>query len=322
MAGVRIITTGGTIASLPRENGDLTAALQGEALVRRLGVDCSVDIYSCVTIGSFAFDYDTLRQVAVDVLLAIQSPNVTGVVVTHGTDTLEETAFFLSLVAGGSNKPIVLTGAQLDASHPQSDGYRNLKDAICVATAKNANTLGVVVVFSGFVYSAREVRKVDTSAFEAFSSPGWGPVGRVDGERVYASRFIEERPVIPLATPQPVALIRLGIGMTGEELRGMVLGYRGIVIQAFGRGNAHPSIFPEVETFIRNGIPVVITSRCIRGAVMPLYGNGGGRDLERAGAWFAGDLSGEKARLLLGLLLANSYSCETMKESIEAWSTP
>ena len=322
MAGVKIITTGGTIASLPHENGDVTAALQGQAFARRLGVDCTVDIQAAVTIGSFAFDYATLQRVASDVLQSLESPDVIGVVVTHGTDTMEETSFFLSLVISGTGKPVVLTGAQLDASHPASDGLRNLKDAICVAQSKEAAAWGPVVTFSGFVYAAREVRKVDTNAMEAFSSDGWGPVGRVDGDHVHVARRIRMNPTIPLAVPKPVALIRLGVGMTGQEIARMAQGYEGIVLQAFGRGNAHPSIAPVVESLVDYGVPVIITSRCLRGGVLPIYGGGGGRDLERAGAWFAGDLSGEKARVLLGLLLANGSSQAEMRAAIEAWSIP
>jgi L-asparaginase len=322
MAIIQIVATGGTIASLPQANGDVTAAISGEHFLHRYGVAGEVQIHSSVTKGSFAFDYQTLHDVANDVLEIAGQPDVSGVVVTHGTDTMEETAFFLSMVAGGMAKPVVITGAQLDASHPTSDGTRNLADAIRVAQTPEAANWRAVVVFGGFIHSAREVRKVDTCALEAFDSPGYGAVGRVDEDRVLIARRLPEFPTLPLAIPEPVALIRLGVGMTGKEFRHMADGYRGVVVEAFGRGNGHPSLVPEVESLVKQGVPVVVTSRCLRGPVYPVYGGGGGRDLERAGAWFAGDLSGEKARLLLGLLLGNGFQSHEMAKIVSAYSTP
>jgi L-asparaginase len=313
-----IITTGGTIASLPRANGDVIAVLEGDELLRNQRNSESIRINNVTTLGSFAFTYNTLYEIAQHVQTALMDDTVEGIVITHGTDTLEETSFFLSLVCNRS-KPIVLTGAQLDASHPSSDGHRNLMDAVCVARFKQAANWGPVVVFGGYIYAAREARKVDTNGLEAFAAPGWGPLGRVDQDRVIVARTLTAQPLLQPAIPKSVALIRLCIGMTGDEIAQLANGYKGLVIQAFGRGNAHPSVSPEVQGLVSRGIPVVITSRCISGAVAPVYGNGGGRDLERAGAWFAGDLSGEKARLLLGLLLTHGTNGETSKSFLLQW---
>lgn len=317
LAYVQILTTGGTISSLPQESGDVSATLSGENLVSRLGVTGNIKVQSSVTIGSFAFDYETLNAVAMNVIDALGSPEVSGVVVTHGTDTMEETAFYLSLVSAQFQKPVILTGAQLDASYTFSDGTRNLQDAVCAAQSKELVNFGALIVFGGFVHAARDVCKVDTNALEAFASPGWGPVARVDNQDVIVARYVKKLPKLKPAIPEPVALIRLGIGITGREFRKMVDGFSGVVMEAYGRGNAHPTISPEVDRLINQGVPVIVTSRCLRGSVLPVYGGGGGKELERAGAWFAGDLTGEKARILLGTLLANQKTWDEMKQLVE-----
>ncbi|HET7657773.1 MAG TPA: asparaginase domain-containing protein, partial [Bacillales bacterium] len=209
---MEVITTGGTIASLRKENGDVIAALNGKELVQKLGITDHVQVTTSATIGSFGFEMKTLRKVALDVIKALKSEDVSGVVVTHGTDTMEETAFYLSMVTSLIKKPLALTGAQINASSENGDGPINLRDSIRFAQSEQASELGAVIVFGGFIYLARDVRKVDTSALEAFQSPGYGPVGRVDEGEVSISRFGNTRPVLPPLEPIPVSLIRLGIG--------------------------------------------------------------------------------------------------------------
>lgn len=313
MKYVQVITTGGTIASLPTPDGDVAATLSGQDLLARLGIKEDIKIKSSVTINSFNFDYATLYTVAKDVIEALKKPEIKGVVVTHGTDTIEETAYYLSLVTSSYKKPVILTGAQLDPSYPFTDGTKNLQDAIHAADSEKIANFGTLVVFAGYVYPARDVQKVDTNALQGFDAPDWGPVARVDNGRVIVTRDIKPTIHLDAVVPEPVALIRLGIGMTGKELKQMTEGYRGVVIEAFGRGNAHHTISEEVKLLVEKQIPVVLTSRCIRGAVLPVYGNGGGKDLERAGTWFAGDLAGEKARILLGTMLALGKTWEEMK---------
>ncbi|WAH36465.1 asparaginase [Alicyclobacillus dauci] len=319
---VQIITTGGTIASLPRENGDVIATLNGDEFIRRMGVNGNIEISESVKIGSFGFNYETLRDVALDVVNALSSPEVVGVVVTHGTDTMEETAFYLSITTSHIKKPVILTGAQLDASYMASDGANNLRDAICAAQVPALGEGGALISFAGFLYNAREVTKIDTTAIEAFESLNWGPIGRIDKDDVWISRRLSTKTSMKIAVPSSVALIRLAVGMTGEEVRKMAQGYPGVVLQAFGRGNAHPSVSDEVRRLVENGVPVIVTSRCMRGSVRPVYGNGGGKDLERAGAWFAGDLSGEKARVLLGLMISNQIHCDEMIKILGEYSHP
>jgi L-asparaginase len=148
---------------------------------------------------------------------------------------------------------------------------------------------------------------VHTSALAAFGSPGYGPLGHVDGQRVTYRRRPDRTPPFPLPEgPLPrVDLIRLHAGSDDRFLRcSLESGSRGIVLEATGRGNANERVLPGVEAAVAAGVPVVVCSRCLEGRVEPVYGRGGGQDLAEAGASFAGDLAGPKTRVLLQLTLA------------------
>ena len=321
MGHVVVLATGGTIASVPGEHGDYVASLGGRELVSRVGEAGAVRVDTLFVKGSYAFTLEDLHTLAQAARQYMDDPATEGIVITQGTDTLEETSFYLALVLE-RRKPVALTGAQLPASDPHGDGPRNLAQAIAVARDPEAAAWGPVVVFNGEIHAARDVRKVDTAALDAFKSPGWGPVGLVDRGKVIKARATRERRVLPPAVPRPVALIRLAVGVTGDHILQAATGAEGVVLQAFGRGNAHPSVADAVRRLVEAGVPVVVTSRCVGGLVAPMYGDGGGRDLERAGAWFAGDLAGEKARLLLGLLLAHGIRGQAAQEWLAEWAMP
>lgn len=319
---VELITTGGTIASLPNEDGDVLVTMDGDEFIEHFGIEGDIKVTSSMVIDSSNFTYDLLHKLAQDVIKAINNPEVEGIVITHGTDTMEETAFYLSLITQQYSKPIILTGAQYDASYAFSDGVKNLHDAFQAARSPQLIGCGPVVVFAGFIYAAREVTKVDTNSLEAFGSTAWGPMGRVDDEKIILVRHSKAVRNLELRPLRSVALIRLASGMTKEELERMTAGFDGIVIESFGRGNANKALLSTFQSLIDAGKPVILTSRCHRGEVKPYYGDGGGRDLERAGVWFAGDLDGIKARILLGLLLANELSWDEMHEVVSAYSQP
>jgi L-asparaginase len=223
--------------------------------------------------------------------------------VTHGTDTMEETVYLIDRLLPDQAPPVVLTGAQRAADEADRDGPRNLRDAIRVAASAAASGRGAMIVFGGEIHAAREVRKVHTTAVRAFGSPGHGPIGHVDGERVSFSRRPERRPPVPVPEElAPVDLIRLHAGSDARFLRAAVgSGAHAIVLEGTGRGNANEQVVEGVREAVAAGVPVVVCSRCIEGRVEPVYGRGGGRDLADAGATFAGDLAGPKARVLLQL---------------------
>jgi L-asparaginase len=300
---VVVCSTGGTIAMRPDPaTGKLVPAISGEELVEmiRWPEAPPLELDDFVHVPSFDMHGELALSLARRVLE--HAGRAEGIVVTHGTDTMEETAYLIDRVLA-EETPVVLTGAQRGADEPDADGPRNLRDAIRVASSAEAHGRGAMIVFGGEIHAAREARKVHTSAVRAFASPGYGPVGHVEGNIVVFRRRPERRP--PLDVPDrlaPVDLIRLYAGSDARFIRTSVQsGARAIVLEATGRGNANDQVVEGVREAVVAGVPVVVCSRCAEGRVEPVYGRGGGRDLAEAGAVFAGDLAGPKARVLLQL---------------------
>jgi L-asparaginase len=231
---------------------------------------------------------------------------VEGVVVTQGTDTMEESAYLADLVHDDP-RPIVFTGAQRPFDAPAPDGPANLADALRVAASPAARNFGVLLCFDGLVFAAHGVRKVETLRSGAFAAPGRGPVLRLAGESVRPLA----RPVRPVALPLDLAddlprvdVVACYLGADGTLMRAAAAaGAAGIVLEAFGAGNVPPAIAEATEELVTGGIPVLVCSRVPSGPVVPLYATGGAR-LSRAGAVFAGDLSPWQGRLLLAAALA------------------
>ena len=306
---VVVVSTGGTIAMRPDPaTGKLVPAVGGEELVEMLRWPEAppLELDDFASVPSFDMHGDLALSLSDRVREHCARDGVAGVVVTHGTDTMEETVYLVDRLLD-SDVPVVFTGAQRAADEPDTDGPRNLANAIRVARERTARGRGATIAFAGEVHAAREVRKVHSSALRAFDSPGYGPIGHVDGERVLFRRRPDRSP--PLARPSEplprVDLIRLHAGSDGTLVRASLdAGGRAVVLEGTGRGNANESVLPAVESAVGAGVPVVVCSRCLSGRVEPVYGRGGGKDLAEAGALFAGDLAGPKARVLLQLALA------------------
>lgn len=287
--------------------GKLVPAVSGDELVAMLdwpGDPPALELDDFCNVPSFDMHHELARSLARRV--GEHARRGKGVVVTHGTDTMEETVYLTDRLLPDGVPPVVFTGAQRGAAERDTDGPRNLRNAVRVALS-GASGLGAVVCFDGAIHAAREVRKVHTSRLDAFDSPGYGPIGHVDGERVSLRRLPVRRP--PLRDgegPLPrVDLIGLFAGSDATFLRaGLAAGTRAIVLEGTGRGNANAVVVEGVREVIAAGVPVVVASRCLAGRVEPVYGRGGGKDLADAGAIFAGDLAGPKARVLVQLALA------------------
>jgi L-asparaginase len=304
---VVVVSTGGTIAMRPDPvTGKLVPAVSGDELVEMLAWPEAppIELDDFASVPSFDMHGALGLSLARRVNEHAGRPDVTGIVVTHGTDTMEESVYLIDRLLG-SDKPVVLTGAQRGADERDSDGPRNLRDAISIAASRSAVGLGATIAFAGEIHAAREARKVHTSALRAFDSPGYGPVGHVDAGRVVVGRRPERRPPFPVPERlAPVDVIRLYAGSDARFLRAAVeSGARAIVIEGTGRGNANEQVLEGVREAAAAGVPVVVCSRCVAGRVEPVYGRGGGRDLADAGALFAGDLAGSKARVLLQVAL-------------------
>lgn len=305
---ILVLGTGGTIASCSGTNGR-AATVDVARLCEAAGHPVDRQRLACRDIAlrpSAALSFDDLAQLAHTMREAF-TEGADAVVITHGTDALEETAFVLDLVHDGG-QPVVLTGAQRPFDDPSPDGPRNLAHALDWAADSRAAGTGVTVTFDGSIWPAAGLRKTETLASGAFAAPGRGALGRA-GE---AGIQLFAMPVRPPALLDPhevrelprVDVVPLYLGCGPDALDAVVAGgARGIVLAAFGAGNATPAIVDRVGALIAQGITVAVASRTGSGPVAALYTGGGGADLERAGAVFGGDLSAWQLRLLVAACL-------------------
>lgn len=229
----------------------------------------------------------------------IDQTDADGIVVTHGTDTMEETAYFLDLTLS-INIPVVITGAMRSSNEIGSDGLSNLIAAVKTAVSDQAGDKGVLVVMNGTVHSARYVTKAHSNNLDAFQSFDAGPVGVVTkaGPRFFNTPAVSETFHIG-SIDFTIPLLKAYTGMD-DILLNQLSHCDGVVIEAFGQGNLPPAAAQAVIRLIKAGVPVVIASRCVSGLIQPVYSyDGGGRTLKEAGALFAEGLNGQKARLKL-----------------------
>jgi L-asparaginase len=268
-----------------------------------------------VNLPSSHFTLETLEDIRHRVAKLAESPDVRGVVVTHGTDTMEETAYLLDLTVPGE-KPIALTGAMRTASDVGYEGYANLLAAVRVAAAPAARGLGAVIVFNNEVHAARRVTKMHTLSPAAFQSPGWGPVGRVEGDAVIVDQRLERRRLPWRGLEPRVVLLKLVVGVGPASLEGALeRGARGVVIETLGGGRVPPWWLPMIERARDRGVPVVIASRCPAGPVWDGYGYPGAyRSLLDLGCLFAEGINGQKARIKLMVVLAAAQATRNVAE--------
>lgn len=230
-----------------------------------------------------------------------QAENVDGIVILHGTDTMEETAFYLDVTVD-TETPVVLTGAQRAASDPDPDGPRNVYDAVLVAAYPGSRERGVMIVMDGEIHSARTATKANTQDLDAFDTTtppdlGWVQDGQVNYTGEWASRVH-----VPFPTSAPrVDIIPMYAGADSAALEAAITrGAAGLVIEGVGAGNVNEELFMGILQALQAGTPVVISSRVLRGGVWPIYAYaGGGVSLVDAGAILSHDLSPQKARALL-----------------------
>jgi L-asparaginase len=239
----------------------------------------------------------------------VAQKDVAGVVVTHGTDTLEESAY-LATRSIHTEKPIVFTGAMRNASELGWDGPANLTDAVRVAASDDARGYGALVVLNSRVYAGIDVTKAHTHLLDAFESPGLGPVGVIDDGAVIFRRALPSLPAIiaPSTLGAPVDIVLTYAGADARLLDVSRLSARGIVVAALGRGNVPPPVAAGIARCVEAGTPVVISSRAWRGRVGETYGyEGGGHHLASLGAFLAGGRRPQQARIDLLLALGAGY---------------
>jgi L-asparaginase len=314
---VVVLSTGGTISSRLRD-GALVAADGADEIVARLGAADPTPRRGAVDVrgedvmnkGSYLLTSDDMVAIAQGVRRALADETVIGVVVTHGTDTMEESAYFADLVHD-DQRPVVFTGAQRAADMADSDGIRNLADAIQVASDPATRGFGSLILFEGGVFAAAGTVKRQTLASAAFGTNGLGPLGWVWGGVLNVQRAPRRAAVLPLDrfdTGARVDIVPYYPDADTTALRAVVAaGAAGVVLQGTGVGNANPDFCREVERLTADGVVVALSTRVPFGPVAAMYGAGGGIDLVRAGAVPVGTLRSPQARILLLTLLSVGY---------------
>jgi L-asparaginase len=287
MTRVVVLGTGGTIGSrFSAEHGAVIAGVGGDQLLRNLGyLSPTVDVVTeqpC-NVGSFLFTLELAFGIVKRTDQLLQHANVAGVVVTCGTDTMEEVAYL-------------------------------------VAASEEANGLGAVIAFEDEIHAARDATKMHSSRVGAFASAEHGKLGEIDDAAVVVSRrAIRQHPVPVAAIETRVDLVKACMGADGRFIDYAVeTGSRGIVLEAFGRGNATLAMTEAVGRAVMCGTHVAVASRSPQGRVAPTYTGGGEHDLKQVGAIFAGDLSRVKTRVLLAVLLGAGLSPEEVRQRVES----
>ncbi|MGV9710174.1 asparaginase [Gordonia sp. NPDC003424] len=294
MAPTRIvlITTGGTVASRSSADGAVPV-LSADDLLPSSAAETEIRTVDLMSVDSSALTPAQQFDIVTAITDALTDPRIDGVVVTHGTDTMEETSYLADLAITG-DRPVVFTGAQYPSDSPRSDGPDNIAAAVRAVTDPANRGRGVLVALGGRIRSARGVFKVSTTDLVAFDA-----VHDALPRRSVPGRFGPGHPA-------RVDLISLYPGVSPGIIAAAVdQRAAGIVLAGTGSGNTHPDIAAEVLAATRAGVIVVATTRVPYGEVIPTYGGGGGAvDLERAGAIVSRWLRGPQARIAVIALLS------------------
>lgn len=308
---VSLITTGGTIASKEISKGLLASgAMTGEELAAlcQLPDDIEIKIVDVMQKPSMHIDFDKMMDVRQAVLDELKDDSVTGIVVTHGTDSLEETAYFLDLSID-DHRPIVVTGSQRSPQDVGTDVYANLRNSIYVAVNDVLDNVGVVVVFNERIYSAKYVKKVHASNLQGFESFGYGYLGIIDNDIVSIYQKPVYKDTYPVKRPIPrVDIIKCFSGADGTFIDASVnAGSKGIVLEGVGRGQVSPYMMDSIKSAIDRGVKVMVTTSAEEGKVYPSYSYlGSAYDLKMNGVLLGEDYDSKKARIKLAVLLASN----------------
>lgn len=306
---VRLLATGGTIASTgDPATGAARATLTAEDLVAAvpsLATVATVSAEQVANVPSQALGFEDLLAIGRRLRDVFADGHTDGAVVTQGTMTMEESAYFWDLCLGDIG-PVVITGAMRHASLPSPDGPRNLLDAVTAAADPATGKLGVLVCMNGELHAARDVIKGHSTAVDAFRSPGLGPVGFVRNGRVVVHRTPSIREHYPVETIRAqVRLVKIVADDDGALIEAALeRGAHGLVLEVLGGGAVPPACMTAIAAAARR-IPVVAVPRAEGAMHEGVYASpGGDRHLAGAGVIFGGSLTGPKARVKLLLVLS------------------
>lgn len=317
---ILIITTGGTIAMKYTEgvgvvpDNDLVRMIQSFPQINNIA---EISILEFSNIPSPHMTPEKMLELAI--LVDDKAEIYDGIAITHGTDTLEESAYFLNLVLR-TRKPVVFTAAMRSGNDLGLDGPRNIVGAVKVASSDESIDKGVLVVMNDEINAARDVTKFDTGKINTFTSPGYGILGIVDSDRVVYYRRVSIKDSIWTDRIETnIDMITAVSGMDGRHIEASIQNKaKAIVIEAFGRGNLPPAVIPSIKKALSENILVMIVSRTITGRVLPEYGyEAGGAHLEKLGCILGYDLKGIKARIILMLLFGKYGDKNKVKEAFD-----
>lgn len=324
MKRILVVFTGGTFSMMIDQStgGAIPRYSGGELLdmIPQAKQLAEIDYYDFGKYPGPHVTPELMLQLSQKIKQLLSEKNYDGVIVTHGTDTLEETAYFLDLTVN-TEIPIVMIGSMKNSSEPDWDGPRNLIDAIHICLNENSRNLGVLVCLNGEINAASEVTKIYSDSVESFKSLDFGSLGFVQNGRVIYNRlphYLEkiETDVID----DNVDMLTVYAGMNDKFFRFSAdSGVSGIVVEALGVGNVPPPAFEGIKYAVEKGIPVVLTSRCPAGETDYIYSYpGAGKHLHDLGVIFADYINGQKARIKLIIVLGKTRNISEIRKYFEA----
>ncbi len=310
MKNIIIVFTGGTFSmKIDKVTGGAIPHFHGDQLLEMIpkaGVEANISMCEFGMYPGPHMTPELMLELSKKIKEYANSDDIDGIIVTHGTDTLEETAYFLDLTIN-TKKPIVVIGAMRTSSEPDWDGPKNLLDAISICKNDNSREMGVLVCLNGEINAASEVTKTHTEDMETFQSMDFGSMGFVENGRVIFNRLPKKLETIETdSVVTNVDLIKVHTGITDKFFKFSAdSGVEGIVVEALGVGNVPPAAFDGIKYATEKGIPVVLVSRCPTGETLDIYSYpGAGKWLKKLGVIFTDYLNGQKARIKLMLALS------------------
>lgn len=317
MKNILVLHTGGTIAMVQEKDGTVTLTPDNPLLGAGLNLPDNITLQE-ENILNLPSPHITLE----DMLLLRnriekgQQNGIDGFVITHGTDTLEETAYFLDITL--ENKvPVVLTGAMRSSNEIGSDGLYNFINAVTAAASENAKGQGVLVVMNDEIHAAEFVTKTHTTNVDTFRTPTFGPVGIILKDEVYFVKQVVPKSICPIGSVSGnVHLIKAHAGMNSALFDLLNCPETdGIIIEALGAGNLPPSTVPALKRLLENSIPIALVSRCSNGMAQDIYDyHGGGVPLKKMGITFVKGITGAKARIRMLVGLNHGYAGKELSQ--------
>jgi L-asparaginase len=323
MKKIIIVFTGGTIAmKIDEKTNAAVPAITGEQILQMtpgLGRIAEIGFLNFSNIPGPHMTPEKMFELSRTIQHKMEVEGFDGAVVTHGTDSLEETAYLVDLTSN-TDKPIIFVGSMKSSSELGFDGPVNLIAATYAAASDDAYGRGVLVVMNNEVHSAAQVTKTNTHTLDTFKSADFGPIGFIDNDKAYFYHNYTKRQYINTdKIDSHVDLIKTACGMDDRLLHFCVdSGTHGIIIEGMGRGNIPPTMVPGVEYALSKGIPVVLVSRCLMGKVLDSYGYpGAGKELTNRGVILGDNLPGQKARIKLIVALGLTKKITEIKDIFE-----